>query len=391
MNAIRIVKSPSFSLFLFSTEAQALTFSKKKEKRHLTGREEFEEFRLTDTSREDAPTVDPKMILNNWDKFGNRLVTVEKQQEKERPEKKEKKTYVKSVEERKRQMDEIARTLEQGVKDVFESENYKKFLACMSKFHTYSISNYILIWSQNPDASLVAGYQAWKKFKRNVKKGEKGIKIFAPAPYKSKMQKTKYDPETRQAILDAEGKPVKETVEIQRTGFHLTTVFDISQTEGDPLPTIGVDELTGDVENYSRFLDAVLKTAPVPVSFEDIQRDAKGFFNEIENRIVVQKDMSETQTLKTLIHEIAHSVLHSGDNIKFSQNEREVQAESVAYVVCSKYGIDTSDYSFGYIAGWSSGKEVKELEESLKVIKDTADDIIRKIDDNLKTELSAVS
>jgi antirestriction protein ArdC len=280
---------------------------------------------------------------------------------------------------------EITEKLEQGVHELFESEKYKAYLSSMSKFHNYSLNNTILISMQKPDATLVAGYQAWKKnHGRQVKRGEKGIKIIAPAPYKVKTERDVIDPDTQKAVLDADGKPKKETVEIERPSFRVATVFDVSQTEGKEIPALGVEELTGSVDGYGSFLTALGQTSPVPVSFEEITGGAKGYFHTAENRIAIQEGMSEIQTVKTLIHEMAHATLHAGkDREKFDTRTKEVQAESVAYTVCQHYGIETSDYSFGYIAGWSTGKETAELKASLETIRSTSSDLIGQIDGHL--------
>ena len=281
---------------------------------------------------------------------------------------------------------EITEKLEQGVHDLFESEKYKAYLSSMSKFHNYSLNNTILISMQKPDATIVAGYQAWKKnHGRQVRKGEKGIKIIAPSPYKVKTEKDVIDPKTQKPVLDADGNTKKETVEVERPSFRVATVFDVSQTEGKELPTLGVDELSGSVEDYQKFLTALEKVAPVSVGFEEISGSAKGYFHTAENRIAIQKGMSEVQTVKTLIHEMAHAELHSGENKeKTDARTKEVQAESVAYTVCQHYGIETSDYSFGYIAGWSSGKETAELKASLETIRSTASDMITQIDGQMR-------
>jgi antirestriction protein ArdC len=280
---------------------------------------------------------------------------------------------------------EITEKLEQGVHELFESEKYKAYLSSMSKFHNYSLNNTILISMQKPDATLVAGYQSWKKnHGRQVKRGEKAIKIIAPAPFKIKAERNVIDPKTHQVVLDADGKPKKETFEVERPSFRVVSVFDVSQTEGKELPTLGVEELNGSVEGYNQFLTALEKTSPVPVGFEEVSGAAKGYFQTAENRIAIQEGMSEIQTIKTMIHEMAHATLHSGENNKkFDANTKEVQAESVAYTVCQHYGIETSDYSFGYIAGWSSGKDTAELKASLETIRSTSSDMINKIDEQM--------
>ena len=350
------------------------------------------------------------------------------------------------------QVREITDKLEQGIKELFESERFKEYLRTMSKFYHYSFSNTLLIAMQKPEATYVAGYTSWQRnFDRQVMKGEKGIKILAPAPYKAKEEREKIDPSTQKPILDADGKPVTETVEVMRPAFKVVSVFDISQTDGKELPDIIVDELSGSVENYAAFFEALKQESPVPIAFEDIPGGAKGYFSPVENRIAIQDGMSEIQTIKTAIHEIAHAKLHSIDRpepeptwkivmisdggtkrdflsgfaseteaneaaeregwrfvdenrfewrleveedtsavqeMRKDRHTKEVEAESVAYTVCQRYGIETSDYSFGYIAGWSSDKETKELKGSLETIRKTAAEMIDSIDAKLKVLLS---
>ena len=294
------------------------------------------------------------------------------------------------------QVREITEKLEQGIKELFESERFKEYLTTMSKFYNYSFNNTLLIAMQKPDATLIAGYTAWQRnFDRQVMKGEKGIKIFAPAPYKVKEEREKLDPVTQKPILDKDGKPVTETVEVTRPAFKVVSVFDVSQTDGKELPDIAVDELTGSVENYAAFFDALKELSPVPIAFENITDGAKGYFSPVENRIAIQEGMSEIQTIKTAIHEIAHAKLHAvtpGEKVapedKKDRRTKEVEAESVAYTVCQRYGIETSDYSFGYIAGWSSDKETKELKGSLETIRKTAAEMITGIDEKLKERLA---
>ena len=294
------------------------------------------------------------------------------------------------------QVREITDKLEQGIKELFESEKFKEYLTTMSKFYNYSFNNTLLIAMQKPDATLIAGYTSWQRnFDRQVMKGEKGIKILAPAPYKAKEEREKIDPATQKPVLDADGKPVTETVEVMRPAFKVVSVFDVSQTDGKELPDIAVDELTGSVENYAAFFEALKQESPVPISFEDIPGGAKGYFSHAENRIAIQDGMSEIQTIKTAIHEIAHAKLHAIDPTeKIAPEERkdrhtkEVEAESVAYTVCQRYGIETSDYSFGYIAGWSSDKDTKELKGSLETIRSTAAEMIESIDSKLKVMLA---
>ena len=294
------------------------------------------------------------------------------------------------------QVREITDKLEQGIKELFESERFKEYLRTMSKFYNYSFNNTLLIAMQKPEATYVAGYTSWQRnFDRQVMKGEKGIKILAPAPYKAQEEREKIDPLTQKPVIGVDGKAVTETVEVLRPAFKVVSVFDVSQTDGKELPDIIVDELKGTVENYEAFFDALKQESPVPISFEDIPGGAKGFFSPVESRIAIQEGMSEIQTVKTAIHEIAHAKLHavkpdekSAPEDKKDRHTKEVEAESVAYTVCQRYGIETSDYSFGYIAGWSSGKETKELKSSLDTIRKTAAEMIEGIDAKLKVLLA---
>ena len=286
-------------------------------------------------------------------------------------------------------MKEITDRLETGIQELFESERYKAYLTTMSKFHSYSFNNTLLIAMQG--GQLVAGYNKWRDdFHRNVRKGEKAIKILAPAPFKAKKEVQKLDAQGR-PVMGKDGKPVTEVKEIQVPAFKIVSVFDVSQTEGEPLPSIGVEELTGSVERYGEFFKALEQTSPVPIGFEDIPGGSHGYYHLTEKRIAIQEGMSELQTLKTAIHEIAHSKLHAIDPEapaieqadRPDSRTREVQAESVAYAVCQHYGLDTSDYSFGYVAGWSSGKDLKELRASLETIRATAHELITTIDGHL--------
>ena len=287
---------------------------------------------------------------------------------------------------------EITDRLEQGITELFDSERYKEYLRVMSKFHNYSFNNTLLIAMQKPDASLIAGFSAWKnQFQRNVKKGEKGIKIIAPSPFKIKQETEKIDPQTQKPVIGRDGKPVTEEKEITIPAYKVVSVFDVSQTEGRELPNIAVDALTGDVEQYSDFFAALEKTSPVPIGFEKIEGGAHGYYHLEDKRIALDEGMSELQTLKTAIHEIAHAKLHDIDlnapkdeqQPRVDRRTREVEAESVAYTVCQHYGLDTSDYSFGYVAGWSSGRELAELKSSLETIRSAAADIINSIDGHI--------
>ena len=286
---------------------------------------------------------------------------------------------------------EITDRLEQGIAELFDSERYKEYLKVMSKFHNYSFRNTVLIAMQKPDASLVAGFSAWKNnFERNVMKGQKGIKIIAPSPYKIKQEMQKIDPHTQKPIIGKDGKPVTEEKEITIPAYKVVSVFDVSQTEGKELPDIAVDELTGDVDRYKDFFAALEKTSPVPIAFENIEGGSHGYYHLEDKRIAINEGMSELQTLKTAIHEIAHAKLHDIDlnapkddqQPHVDRRTREVEAESVAYTVCQHYGLDTSDYSFGYVAGWSSGRELSELKSSLETIRNAAAEIINSIDAN---------
>lgn len=291
----------------------------------------------------------------------------------------------------KQKVKEITDRLEEGLKELFESEKYKSYLSTMSKFHNYSFNNTLLIAMQKPEATLVAGYKAWQKnFGRHVNKGEKAIRILAPMPYKIKEERDKLDPVTGEMTFDENGMPQKEEVEVTIPAFRVVSVFDVSQTDGKPIPELEAQELLSAVEGYENFVQALMNVAPVPIGFEDIPGDSKGYFHTTENRIAVQENMSESQTLKTMVHETAHSMLH---NKEISQdidapvkdrNTKEVEAESIAYTVCQHFGIDTSDYSFGYIAGWSSGKDMKELKSSLDTIRRTSSELIKGIEGQLQ-------
>ena len=286
----------------------------------------------------------------------------------------------------------ITDQLEAGIQALFESEKFQQYLKTLSKFHDYSLNNTLLIAMQKPDATLVAGYTAWKKqFGRQVQKGENGIRILAPTPYKKKMEVDKTDPITGEVIKNPDGTSAKESKEVLMPAFKVVNVFDVSQTDGKPLPTIGVNELTGDVAQYEMFFDALKKACPVPMGFEQIDGGAKGYFHTVENRIAIQEGMSQVQTIKTAIHEMTHQKLHSIDpsaksdpsEPRLTRNHKEVEAESVAFTVCQHYGIDTGDYSFAYVAGWSHGKATPELKASLDKIRKTVSEMITEIDEHL--------
>ena len=292
---------------------------------------------------------------------------------------------IESREKQAEQFKEITDKLEQGVSDVFSSDNYKQFLDTMAKFPRYSVNNNILIMMQKPDAQMCQSFTGWKEMGRFVKKGEKGIKILAPAPYTIQREQTKLD-DRGNPMLDKDGEPIMESVEIKVNAFKVVSTFDVSQTEGKELPTLGVDELTGGVDGYGTFMEALKEVCPVPMTFENIEGGAKGFYSQTEKRIAIQEGMSEAQTVKTAIHEMAHQKLHAIENhgSKQTRGSKEVEAESVAYTVCQHYGIDTSDYSFSYVAGWSEGKEMPELKASLDTIRRAASEMITAIDEKVE-------
>ena len=292
-----------------------------------------------------------------------------------------------AAEARKQEMDQMAQKLEAGVKDVFQGENYKAYLDFCAKMPRYSINNQILIMMQKPDATMCQSFTGWKEMGRFVKKGEKGIRVMAPAPYKMEREQDKLGNDGK-PVLDKDGEPVKEVVEVKVNAFKPVSTFDISQTEGEPVPRLGVDELTGSVEGYATLMEAIKQASPVPISFENIESGAKGYYQVEENRIAIQEGMSEAQTVKTALHEASHASLHNkeamnADSDKKSRNQKECEAESVAYVVCQHYGIDTAEYSFPYVAGWSSDKEIPELKASLDTIRRAASDLIVKIDEKI--------
>lgn len=310
------------------------------------------------------------------------------------PEEIQKKVLViESKEKQTAQLKEITDKLEQGVQDVFQSDSYKELLNVMARMPHYSINNQILIAMQTSgQATMCQSFTGWKQVGRYVKAGEKGIKIFAPAPYTIQKEMDKLDAQGK-PVLDSDGEPVKETQEVTVNAFKVVNTFDISQTDGKEIPTIGVDELSGDVDRFSVLMAALTEVCPVPIAFEDIPGDAKGYYSQTEKRIAIQEGMSEVQTVKTVLHEMAHQKLHAKEVVAKSDDKsrrsKEVEAESVAFVVCQHYGIDTSDYSFGYVAGWSAGKETPELKTSLQTIRDAASQMISAIDDKLEEHSKA--
>lgn len=280
-------------------------------------------------------------------------------------------------------MSEIQQRLENGVRDIFESEKYKDYIDTMSKFPSYSINNCILIVSQCPDASFVCGYRKWQTdFNRVVNRNEHGIMIIAPVKYKANVEELVYD-QNSHPVLDAQGNQKTEKVQREFQAFRPAYVFDVGQTTGEPLPTL-VNLLENGVEGYEQIKEALISISPVPVSFESVDGGANGYFSPSNQCIVVKANMPELQTIKTLIHEIAHAELgHGGKEDKWDRESKEVMAESVAYWVSQMLNLDTSEYSFGYISGWSKDREVTELKENLELIKLTAD----KISDNLEQAL----
>ena len=289
----------------------------------------------------------------------------------------------------KEKVNELMTKLEQGLKEVFESDAYKNYLNTMAKFHNYSINNTLLINQQMPEATLVAGFNSWNNnFDRHVKKGEKGIKIIAPAPYTIKKEQQVVDPKTGEALTNFDGTPKTAEVEIKVPAFKISYVYDISQTDGKELPTLGVNELKEGVNHAKDFIDSLEKLSPVPIEYGETKGESKGFYSPTENSITIKEGMSESQTIKTMVHEISHAKLHNPDMMKENKGKSkgtiEMEAESIAYIVCQHFGIDTSDYSFGYIAGWSEGKETAELKESMNTIRETSSEMINRIEGNLR-------
>ena len=350
------------------------------------GRDVPEEYRVTPQPPQ-PERPDPSKVEMDAAAPGQRMTQTAEQPQEPRPVI----PIVLTSEKPAEKLKEITDRLEQGIAELFDSERYQEYLKVMSKFHNYSFNNTLLIAMQKPDASLVAGFSAWKNnFERNVMKGQKGIKIIAPSPYKIKQEMQKIDPHTQKPIIGKDGKPVTEEKEVTIPAYKVVSVFDVSQTEGKELPDIAVDELTGDVDRYKDFFAALEKTSPVPIAFENIEGGSHGYYHLEDKRIAINEGMSELQTLKTAIHEIAHAKLHDIDlnapkdeQPRVDRRTREVEAESVAYTVCQHYGLDTSDYSFGYVAGWSSGRELSELKSSLETIRSAAAEIINSIDENL--------
>lgn len=298
----------------------------------------------------------------------------------------------------KARLKEITDSIEDGIKNLFETEKYKQYLSTMSRFHRYSVNNTMLIYMQRPDATLVAGFNKWKnQFSRSVMKGEKGIRIIAPTPYKKKVEEIKLDPDTKAPVLDKDGIAILEEKEVSIPMFKVVSVFDVSQTQGKPLPQLATN-LSGNVEQYEIFMEALRRSSPVPMEIKPIERGSDGFFNLKDQSITIQAGMSEVQTVCAAVHEIAHAKLHNyekmteladdGETIlapgEKDRNTEEVEAESISYAVCQYYGIETAENSFGYIATWSQGKELKELRRSLETINKTASELITDIDRHFK-------
>ena len=285
-----------------------------------------------------------------------------------------------------KQLKEISERLEQGVKEIFTSERYTEYLNTMSKFHNYSFNNTLLITMQKPEATLVAGYQAWqKKFNRHVKRGEKGIQIIAPAPTREKQEIEKIDPVTKEPVIGDDGQPETEIVEMVIPRFRITTVFDVSQTEGEPIAELEVPELTGSVQFYDTFMQALQNISPVPIRMMNVEGEAKGYYHQTEKYIAIKEDMSNVQTMKTGVHEVSHALLHDrevmdAEGVLKDQTTKEVEAESIAYIVCNHFGLDTSEYSFTYIASWCESRDMKALKASMDTIRKTSAEIIENIE-----------
>ena len=294
-----------------------------------------------------------------------------------------------AAEARKAELDGIMKKLETGVTDVFKGDNFKAYLNFCAKLPRYSINNQLLIMMQKPESTMCQSFNNWKEMGRHVKAGEKGIRILAPAPYKVEREQEKKD-QNGNTVRNSDGEPVMETVEVKVNAFKPVSTFDISQTEGEPVPEPGIKELIGDVDGFKKLFDAIKEVAGVPIAFENIESGAKGYFHQEEKRIAIQEGMSEAQTVKTALHETAHAKLHSragfDKNAEHkSKNQKETEAEATAYVCCQHYGIETGeDYSFPYLATWATGMEVPELKASLDTIRGAASEIITAIDEKLK-------
>lgn len=299
---------------------------------------------------------------------------------------------MKTLEEKKEELKKTMEMLEKGVGDVFTSDKFTQYLNTMSKFHNYSVKNILWLQMQNPYASHIAGMKTWNKLGRKINKGEKSLRVLAPYKHKKEIEMDKLKPNTNKAYVDSKGNPIKEKQQVEWISFKAVPVFDISQTNGKELPTL-IDELDGNVNNYEYMKSSLIDVAKIPVEFEKIESGSKGYYHLKENRIAIKEGMSEQQTIKTMVHEITHSRLHSmakQDNIKDTteRNTKEIEAESVAFVVSKHFGINTEDYSFGYIASWSKGKDLKELESSLNTIQKEANSIISGVEEKLENKLN---
>ena len=306
------------------------------------------------------------------------------------------------AEKNKERLKEITDSIEQGIQNLFQSDRYAQYLRTMSRFHRYSVNNTMLIYMQKPDATLVAGFNKWHdKFSRNVMRGEKGIKIIAPTPFKKKIEEEKLDPDTKIPMRDADGRVIMEEKKIKIPMYKVVSVFDVSQTEGKPLPTLAND-LMGNVKRYELFMEALRRSSPVPFAFEAMEPSTDGYFSEKDQRIAIRSGMSEVQTVSAAVHEITHATLHNYEQARLAaaqgneaaeppkpkdRRTEEVEAESVSYAVCQYYGIQTGENSFGYIASWSKDKELPELRASLETINKTASGLISDIDQNFREVL----
>lgn len=324
------------------------------------------------------------------EKNGDMIREIAKEQGLDAPEKKEAEKPKDEQMSMKEKVNELVGKLEQGLKEIFESGKYQDYLNTMAKFHNYSVNNTLLINQQKPEATLVAGYDSWaKNFDRHVKRGEKGIKIIAPAPYMVKKEMPLVDPKTGEHIFNADGTPKMTEVDVKIPAFKISYVYDISQTYGKELPSLGVSELGESVDRVKDFIQSLKNVSPVPIEFGETRGESKGFYSPTDQSITIKEGMSDAQTIKTMVHEISHAKLHNPQALKEnetpkSQGTIEMEAESVAYIVCQHFGIDTSDYSFGYIAGWSEGKGPEELKASMNSIRDTAGEMINRVEGSLR-------
>jgi len=294
-----------------------------------------------------------------------------------------------AAEARKKELDDMTAKIEKGVTDCFNSEDYRKLITVMAKMPHYSVNNQILIMLQNPEATLCNSFSGWKKVGRFVKAGEKGLRILAPAPYQIDKEREKMDAQGN-VIRDKDGEPVTETVKVTVNAFKPVSTFDLAQTDGEPLPQLGVDELLGTVDGYETLMKAITDASPVPISFENIESGAKGFYHQTEKRIAIQEGMSQAQTVKTALHEVAHATYHNLEAVKDSgekksKAQKECEAESIAMICAAHFGIDTSDYSIPYLTGWSSGAEMPELKASLQTIRAGACEIIDSVEKEVRS------